>query len=64
MTLLNLNLDGLILPIYFVLHIPAFILLIVGIANLKRKPNTAKTLLVIAGIYFLIGGGICASIFN
>ena len=52
----------LIVVIYIVFHIPAIVMLIIGLAKLKKKPETAKVLLILAGIYFVIGGGICASI--
>lgn len=47
---------------YLVLHIPAFILLIIGLFKLKAKPESAKKFLILSGIYFLIGGGICGSL--
>lgn len=49
----------LVLIIYLVCHIPAIIMLIVGLVRLKSKPENAKKLLIAAGIYFLIGAGIC-----
>jgi hypothetical protein len=49
----------LVLIIYLVCHIPAIIMLIVGLVGLKSKPENAKKLLIAAGIYFLIGAGIC-----
>lgn len=54
----------LILLIYLVCHLPAFILLIIGLVRLKKKPENAKKLLIIAGIYFLIGAGICGAMFT
>lgn len=54
-----MNLGPAIVLIYLVLHIPAFILLIVGFSKRKTKPNTAKILFIIAGLYFVIGAGIC-----
>jgi hypothetical protein len=38
------------------------ILLILGLTRLKSRPENAKKLLIAAGIYFLIGGGICGAI--
>jgi len=56
--------DG-ILPLiiiaYLALHIPAIILLILGLSRLKTRPENAKNLLIAAGIYFLIGAGICGA---
>jgi hypothetical protein len=34
-------------------------MLIVGLKRRKTKPESAKVLFIISGIYFLIGGGIC-----
>lgn len=51
----------LIFIIYLIFHIPAIILLLLGLSRLNTKPENAKKLLIAAGIYFLIGGGICAS---
>jgi hypothetical protein len=53
-----------ILLVYFVCHLPAIIMLIIGLNRLKTRPENAKNLLIIAGIYFLVGGGICASILS
>lgn len=52
----------LIIIIYLVCHIPAIILLILGLTRLKSRPENAKKLLIAAGIYFLIGGGICGAL--
>lgn len=51
----------LIIAIYVICHIPAIILLIFGLNKLKSSPEKAKTALIVAGIYFLIGWGICGS---
>ncbi len=48
--------------IYLVCHIPAIILLILGLSRLKSRPENAKKLLIAAGIYFTIGGGICGAL--
>ena len=50
-----------ILLMYLYMHIPAFILLILGLIALKKKPILAKILLILATLYFLIGGGICGN---
>ena len=52
-----------IIIFYLVFHLPAIILLVVGLTRLKSRPENAKKLLIGAGIYFLIGGGICGSMF-
>lgn len=57
--------DGLlplIIIIYLVCHSPAIIMLILGLNRLKTRPENAKKLLIAAGIYFLIGGGICGAL--
>jgi len=62
--LLN-NLEGIgffIFGIYFITHLPAIILLVIGLVQLKKKPKQAKVFLIIAGVYFLVGGGVCASL--
>lgn len=47
---------------YLVCHIPAIIMLILGFKRLKTRPENARILLILASIYFLIGGGICGTI--
>ena len=59
------NVDGignLILIIYLLAHLPAFIVGGIGLSYLKSKPKKAKTLLIIAGVYLVIGTGICGSL--
>lgn len=53
---------GLIIAIYFLAHFPAFIMLLSGFTTLKKNPAQAKTLFIIAGVYFVIGGGICGKL--
>ena len=50
-----------LLVIYLIFHTPAIVLLILGINRLKKKPEDARVLLIAAGIYFIIGAGICGS---
>lgn len=50
-----------VIIIYLVCHIPAIIMLVIGLNRLKTKPDNAKKLLIAAGIYFLIGAGICGA---
>lgn len=52
----------LIIIIYIVCHIPAIIMLILGLNRLKTRPENARKLLIASGIYFLIGGGICGAL--
>ncbi|CAN5608359.1 hypothetical protein BH11BAC3_BH11BAC3_28590 [soil metagenome] len=51
----------LIIIIYLICHTPAIIMLIVGLSRLKTKPVSAKKLLIAAGIYFLVGAGLCGA---
>lgn len=55
---------SLIILIYIICHIPAIIALIMGLVVLKSSPDYAKKLLIFAGIYFLIGGGICGALLS
>lgn len=65
MTILEVGgLLGLIVGIYIVAHLPAIILIIIGISKLKTNPTNAKTMLIIAGIYIIIGTGICGSMLS
>jgi len=52
----------LIIIIYLFCHTPAITMLIIGLNILKKRPENAKKLLIAAGIYFLIGGGICGAL--
>lgn len=47
--------------LYVLFHLPAFILLFMGLSRRKTRPDNAKTLLIYAGLYFLIGAGICGA---
>jgi len=53
-----------IIMVYVVCHIPAILMLILGLSRLNTRPEHAKKLLIAAGIYFLIGGGICGGLMN
>ncbi|HET6224831.1 MAG TPA: hypothetical protein VFF27_01035 [Bacteroidia bacterium] len=50
--------------IYIICHIPAIVLLILGLVRLKSRPENAKKLLIAAGIYFIVGGGICGALLS
>ncbi|MGR6087508.1 MAG: hypothetical protein ACU4F9_05000 [Arcticibacter sp.] len=52
----------LILIIYTIFHIPAFVMLRMGLKQLKTNPTYGKKLLIGAGVYFIIGGGICGAL--
>ena len=65
--ILLMNGEGLlelIVIIYLVCHLPAIILLILGLSRLKKRPENAKTLLIISALYFLIGAGICGALLS
>jgi hypothetical protein len=57
------NYFSLFLIIYFICHIPAFIMLIVGFLRQKSRPENAKKWFILAAIYFVIGAGVCGSFF-
>jgi len=42
--------------------VPPIILLIVGSAQSEKRPTLGKILFIIAGIWFLIGGGMCGGV--
>lgn len=56
--------DGTFFSLYILFHLPALILLFMGLGRLVDRPKNAKILLIIAGVYFLIGAGICGAILN
>lgn len=41
---------------------PAILLLYTAFYYKKTKPDRAKILFILAGVYFIIGGGICGKI--
>lgn len=49
--------------IYIALAIPAVICFILGLILLFNRPKTGKWLLIGAGIYVLVGLGVCGSMF-
>ena len=53
----------LIIGVYLVCHSPAILMIIIGFIYRKTKPKTAKILFIISAVYFLIGLGICGSMF-
>lgn len=54
----------LIIGLYLVCHLPAIIMLLIGISKRKTKPITSKVLLILAGLYFVIGAGMCGALMN
>jgi hypothetical protein len=58
------NLNGLwvlILLIWGAMIVPPLILFIIGFRVRKRNPSRAKVFFIMAVIYLIIGGGICAN---
>lgn len=51
-----------VIALYLFFHFPAIILLVLGLTSLKKNPEKGKKLLILAGIYFLVGAGICGKI--
>lgn len=45
--------------VIFLMLSPAIILSAIGLVLRKKKPKTAKKLFIIAGVYLLVGLGIC-----
>ncbi len=65
--ILEISGDGLmifIVGIYLLAHSPAIVCIIVGLFIRKNKPHSAKVLFIIAGVYFLIGTGICGALMS
>jgi hypothetical protein len=56
------NFSSVIIIITLIAHLPAIIMAIVGLALLREKPSTGKTLLIIAGAYTIVGLGICGAL--
>lgn len=43
---------------------PVVILLILGLNRLQSRPKNAKILFIIAGVYLLVGLGVCGSLLS
>jgi hypothetical protein len=39
--------------------VTTIVLLIIGLARLRSRPENAKKLLTLSGVLFIIGGGVC-----
>lgn len=63
MILLEFNGQGLEVLIFIIamLWIIPIVMLIFGIAQLKKNPKRGKVLMIIAGIWLIIGIGFCGS---
>lgn len=53
---------GIILLIFAVIFGPPLLLLSIGLSKRKTSPDSAKACYIIAVVYLIIAGGICASI--
>ncbi|MBK6827291.1 MAG: hypothetical protein IPG86_10605 [Chitinophagaceae bacterium] len=58
--------DGMVLLIFLILlyWLIPISLLIVGLVRIKSSPENAKKLLIMAGILFLVGAGICGALLS
>lgn len=50
--------------LYLIWLAPVIIMLLLGLSRLYSRPESAKKLFIAAGIYFMIGGGICRSMIS
>lgn len=50
--------------VYLLLHLPAILALIFGIAKSEKNPESSKKMLIFALVYFIIGGGMCGAFLN
>ncbi len=57
----NENLGLFVLGFLLVAYSPAIIMAIIGFVKLKKNPKTAKILFIIAGVYVIVGLGICGA---
>ena len=55
------NLDGLFVLIFLIMAGPPIVLSIVGFSIRKSYPDAAKVLYILAGLYLIIGLGLCGS---
>ncbi len=57
------NLGGLVAMLVLLMIVPPILLLIAGlVARSKSKKKTAKVLFILAGVYLIIGLGICGGL--
>ncbi len=63
MILLEFSGQGLEILVFIIamLWLVPIVMLIIGIAQLKKHPKRSKTLMIIAGIWLIIGLGFCGS---
>jgi len=58
----NMNLDGIIYLILGIMLGPPLILILIGLALKGNQPKAAKVFYILAGLYLIIGLGICGSL--
>lgn len=51
----------LIISLFFITFAPPVIFLIIGLVKRNTNKDTAKVFFILAAAWFIIGGGICAS---
>ncbi|MFK7773348.1 MAG: hypothetical protein AB8F94_14465 [Saprospiraceae bacterium] len=59
----NGSLDFILYLLVIFWSIPV-IILIVGLTRLKSRPKNAKTLIIIAGVWLVVGGGACGAMLS
>lgn len=57
-----MELGGLIVIILGIMFGPPTLFLIIGISKKNDKPKLAKIFFILAAVYVIVGGGLCASI--
>jgi hypothetical protein len=55
---------GIILVFFLLLNLPAFLMVLVGLAIRKSNPKPSKILFILSGIYLLVGIGLCGLFLN
>ena len=58
------NIMEIVVLLYLIWLAPVIIMLLLGLSRLYSRPESAKKLFIAAGIYFMIGGGICRSMIS
>jgi len=58
----NMNLNGIIYLILGIMLGPPLLLVLIGLSLKKGQPKAAKIFYILAGIYLVIGLGICGSL--
>lgn len=58
------NLAGLVVLLLSIMFGPPILLTIFGISNMKKNRKKAKVFFILAGIYLLVGLGICGAIIS